>query len=151
MGMKVVLDENFQFKATTGPMQRKVGKARAKVEAGVDVQLEPKLGFVVGPFEYRIGKATIDNSGTGLEWVAWRMDGAKFFQENTPDLIVIAQVPKGTQEVKVQAKIKASRYFNYLPAPVQDAVRQLAGRLFKPFRDGLPITDEKLYDLTPVL
>ena len=77
----------------------------------------------------------------------WRLDGAEFFQENRPELVVIAQVPKGAVEFKITAALQAYRYFNTGAADWQDAILGLPSRLVSFFKDGAPVGDAKEYDL----
>ncbi len=88
-----------------------------------------------------------------MNWVAWRLDGAEFFQENQPDFVIVLQVPKETQTVKVSAALQAYRYFNFASAGVRAAVKQLSSKLKGYFEGGLPVRDETNppWDLTPVL
>ena len=100
---------------------------------------------------YNVKKAKIDHSAIGLEKVFWRLDGAEFFQESDFPLVVVLQVPKETKEVKVAAVMQASRYFAFLSADLQDAVSELGRRFRTFFEAGIPIQDQKLWDITPCL
>ena len=144
--LEVSLDEKFEFSAKAAV---DVGAAKAGAAATLDGGAGFKL--VAGPFEYRLVKAKIDHSGTGLEWVSWRLDGAELFQENRPDLVVIVQVPRATTEFTIRAVMQVSRYFNFAAAELQEAIKALPGRIAAFFRDGAPLGDKKEYDLTEQL
>jgi hypothetical protein len=141
--LEVSLDEKFEFAAQVAA---NVGVAKERVI--VDVGAAAGLKIVAGPFNYRVAKAQIDNSGTGLDWVFWRLDGAEFFQENRPDLVVIAQVPKETSEFKIDAAMQAYRYFNFAAADLQEAIKELPSLIVSFFKAGAPLSDRKQYDLS---
>ena len=146
--IEVTLNEKLEFEAKTGLLEGALGPAGAKASAEVGAVAKAGAGAVLGPFRYRIKKAKIDHSATGLEWVFWRIDGAEFFQEDSPELVVIAQVPKITKTVTVKAELQASRYFSYGAAPWQDAVKQIPALLRGFFENGMPLRDEKPWDIT---
>ncbi len=102
----------------------------------------------MGPFVYDVKKAKIEHSAAGLEKVFWRLDGAEFFQESDFPLVVVLQVPKDTKEVKVAAVMQASRYFSFLSADLQDAVKELGERFRNFFKAGIPIQDQHMWDIT---
>jgi hypothetical protein len=147
-GLTLTLGENLEFQAKGALGHEAIGKA----DASVDVKGAAKLGVVAGPFQYRFVRAKIDHTSTGMEWVFWRLDGEEFFQENTPDLVVIARVPAAAKELRVEAELRACRYFQYATADLKDVVDRLVDRLRKFFRDeGLAIGDRKEYNLTELL
>jgi hypothetical protein len=146
------LDEKLEFKADAGDaLQGAAGDASGSLKAGVGAVVNAGAGAVFGPFEYRIKRARIDHSATGMEWVFWRIDGAEFFEDDTPELVVIVQVPKETRKVTVRAALQASRYFKTGSAPWQEVVRRIPATLFGWFDQGMPLRDEKPWDLTPSL
>jgi len=150
-GLQLRLDENFEFAAATTPLHVDAGIAGARAQAAVDAKLAPSLGLVAGPFTYRIKRAKIDHTPVGMETIRWRIEGAEFFEDDAPTLVVILQVPRETRSVTVVAALEASRYFAYASAPLQDAVRQLAARLRQFFERGLPRDDQASWDITPSL
>lgn len=149
--LEVSLDENFEFKAKAATPELQADLAEGKIGGGVEVKYAGGMGLVVGPFVYRLKRAKIDHTPTGMQKVFWRLDGAEFFQENNPAIVVITQIPKETKEVKVAAAMQAYRYFNYASAGLQQAVEELVKSLKRFFKDGLPIRDEKTWDITPRL
>jgi hypothetical protein len=149
--LEIKLNENLEFEASTGELKLPGNGGSAKLNADVGAVAKAGAGAVFGPFEYRIKKARIDHSATGMEWVFWRLDGAKFFQEDTPELVVIAQVPKTTKTVIVKAELQASRYFNTGAAPWQTVIRRIPRALLNFFEKGMPLADGKLWDITPSL
>lgn len=149
--LEVRLDENFEFSAKSGKLEAELLGAGGKLDAGVDVKAAAGMGVVAGPFVYSIRKAKIEHTPTGMESVFWRLDGPEFFQENDPPIVVIAQVPIETKEVKIAAAMQAYRHFNYLSAPLQDAIKELPKALRGFFKGGLPLRDEASWDITPRL
>jgi hypothetical protein len=144
--LEVSLDEKFEFSAKAA-----ADVALAKAGASADVGGAAGLKIVAGPFNYRIARAKIDNSGTGLDWVFWRMDGLEFFQEDRPEFIVILQVPREATDFKIKAAMQASRFFNFAAANVQDAIKALPAKLMSFFGAGAPLGDQKNWDLTEKL
>jgi hypothetical protein len=149
--LEVRLDENFEFAARTGPLEGKLGQTGGKIDASADAKAATRLGLVAGPFVYRIKKAKIQHTTTGAERVFWRLDGAEFFQEDAPALIIIAQVPKEIKEVKIDANMLAYRYFNLASATLQQAIKELPELIRNFFMGGLPIGKPASWDITPVL
>jgi hypothetical protein len=150
-GLEVQFNENFELTAKTGVVGGKVGTGEAKADVGVDGVTKGGFGMVLGPFKYAIKRAKIDHNSTGLEWVFWRLDGAEFSQEDAPDLIVIAQVPKELHEVNILARLQAYHSFNFSAAGINSAISNLPKVLREYFKGGAPLYDEKPWDLTPVL
>ncbi len=145
--IEVRLDENFEFSAKPPALDAGAGK----INASADVKAAAGLGFVAGPFVYSLKRVQIDHNSTGLDWVLWRLDGAEFFQENPPDLVVIAQVPAAAGRLQVAAAMKVYRYFNFAAANLQRAVAQLPEAIRNFFHGGMPIADSRTYDLTQLL
>jgi hypothetical protein len=137
--LDVRLNENFQFSAQASPQKVTSAIGSVGAGAGIDAKGAGSMGLVVGPFTYSIKKAQIDHTPVGMEMVRWRIEGAKFFQEDSPELIVVVQVPKGTGEVDVAAALEARRYFNYGAAGLQDVVKRLTEKFRKFFEDGMPL------------
>ncbi|HLI09687.1 MAG TPA: hypothetical protein VKV40_24205 [Ktedonobacteraceae bacterium] len=149
--VEVRLNEQFEFSAETETLAADVGVARASAGAGVGAKEAVGLGAVIGPFVYHLKKARIDHTPVGMEKVRWRLDGAEFFQEDDPPLIVILQVPKETQAVTVAAAMQAYRYFSFASAGLQQAVKQLPAAMRNFFNGGMPVYREASWDITPRL
>ncbi len=96
-------------------------------------------------------KAQIDHTPVGMEKVRWRIDGAEFFGEDSPEPIVILQVPTATREVTITAALEASRYFNYASASLQDAIRELGASMRQFFRQGAPLQSTATWDISASL
>jgi len=146
--LEVGLDENLDFSAKSGSLAAQAGGAQLAASAGAAAKLSTGLNLKMGPFVYNVKRAEIEHSAAGLEKVFWRLNGAEFFQESDFPLVVVLQVPKETKEVKVAAVMQASRYFSFLTADWQDAVRELRDRLRNFFEAGTPIQDKQMWDIT---
>jgi hypothetical protein len=151
MSLEFRLNESLEFEAGTGKLAAAVGPASASGSADVDAKITAGAGAVFGPFQYNVKQAKIDHSAPGLEWVFWRLDGTEFFQEDAPELITILQVPKALQRCTIRAELQAYRYFNFAAAPLQAAVAQIPAMLRRFFEEGMPLRDEKHWDITPGL
>ena len=101
----------------------------------------------VGPLAVRMVAARVDHTAEGLEKVFWRLDGAEFFEENQPELVVVLQVPKGVETFDVVGVLQAYRRFNLFPAGLQAAVRQLPEALRVFFSGGAPLSAQTTYAL----
>jgi hypothetical protein len=113
---------------------------RARASVGADVG--------VGPVAFRAVKARIEHTAPGLERVFWRLDGAQFFQENQPELVLVLQVPRSVEHASVVGVLQAYRRFNLFPAGLQAAIRQLPEALRVYLQNGAPLADQRTYGLT---
>ncbi|NUR69726.1 MAG: hypothetical protein HOU81_02810 [Hamadaea sp.] len=119
------------------------GKAQADAGASVDVAL--------APVRFRMTAARVDHTAEGLEKVFWRLDGAEFFAEDPPQLVIILQVPRGVESVQMRAVMRAYRRFTFFPAGLQSMIRELPSALRAFFSQGAPVGDTRSYDLTPAV
>lgn len=149
--IEVGMDGNFEFSAQGAIDQVNLGVVGGQASAGIDAKLAAGTGAVIGPFVYRIKRAKIDHTAIGLEEVFWRLDGAEFFQEDDPPLIVIMQVPKETQAVNITAQLQVYRYFHFLGAELQEMIRELPRAIRDFFTGGMPIRRDASWDITPRL
>jgi hypothetical protein len=148
---EVGIDEGFQFAAHASP-KVEVGLAGATASAKADVNGATGAKLVAGPFHYRIRRARIDHSDTGLGRVFWRIDGDACLEEGAPAIVVVAQLPKRAgRPVKVEVAVQASRFFSYARASLKDVVAGLPDRIRRFFQGGAPVRATASYDLTPRL
>jgi hypothetical protein len=115
---------------------------------GADAGLKVDLGIT--PMRHRMVAARVDHSAEGMAKVFWRLDGAEFFQENSPQLVVILQVPKAANGVDLRAVARAYRRFNLFPAGLQSIILELPEALRTFFRRGAPIQAVTRYDLSSI-
>lgn len=144
------IGENFEFEAATPEidLQTPAGP-KVKASAGVTAKAAGNLGLIAGPFVYSVKKAQINHSGIGSEKVFWKLDGAEFFQEDEPTLIVVLQVPKEVKQVRIAAALQAYHHFNLWAASLSSVIDYFGKRLANFFRQGAPIRDEQMWDITP--
>jgi hypothetical protein len=149
--LEIGIDENFEFSVYTGNLAGQLGAPGGELNLGADVKTAAGMGMVAGPFMYRIKRAAIDHTPVGMAKVFWRLDGPELFEENTPPLVVVAQVPKETKEVTVSAEMQAYRHRNYLSTDIRDFLGELP-RIYKNFLTaGVPIRAETSWDISPRL
>ncbi len=146
-GLELNFNESFVLEAKPLPIVAPAGK----IEVGVDGVANGGFGAVLGPFHYRVTRAKIDHNATGMEWVFWRIDGSEYFREITPELVIVAQVPKETEMVTMQARLQAYHDFNFASAGLKDLIGELPRVLRNYIKDGAPLADKKSWNLTPVL
>jgi hypothetical protein len=147
--VEVRLDENFELSATAMTTETHLGYVSAKTEAGLTVKQAAGLGMVLGPFSYHLTRTQIDHTPIGYEKVRWTLDGAEFFQQDAPELIVIVQIPIAVKQLKVEAAMQAYRYFSLLPSNLQRAIDDFPEWIQRFLRAGLPVPGEAVWDLTP--
>ncbi|WP_433043978.1 hypothetical protein [Dactylosporangium sp. CS-033363] len=145
--LNVGVGADGHFSVRTGELPLPGGSAggAAAAQIGAAVRLD------IVPVRFRMAKAKVNHTAEGLEKVFWRLDGAEFFAENPPQMIVILQVPRATQEVRVVAAMRAYRRLMLLPAGLQTMIRQLPEALRTFFAQGAPIGATADYDLTPIV
>lgn len=140
------IGEDFEFEA------KGEGEAGgAKVAGGVDVKAAAGAGFTAGPFTYTLKKAKLDHTGSGTEKVFWSLDGAEFFEEEEPVLVVVLRLPLAVDHLSIAAALQASHEFRPLATNVGAFLELLGDRLANFFRKGAPAADKKVWDLTPRL
>jgi hypothetical protein len=147
-GLEVQIGENFEFEVASGKIDVQLGGAQAKVEAGVEAKAAAKMGLVAGPFKYSVKKAELEHSPAGTEKVFWRLSEARFFETDDPTFIVVLQVPKGVEQVKIAAAMQAYHSFNMWAANLSDVLGYFGERVANFFRKGAPIPDQKVWDIS---
>ena len=138
--LELRIGENFEFEPTLPKLP--VGTASVEAKAAA------KLGFVAGPFTYRLRRAQVDHSPAGSSTVFWSLEGSEFFQENDVDLIVILQIPREVTQVKIAAAMQAYHSFRLLSATLGEAVAYLGHRLTNFFKSGAPVQDTAVWDIS---
>jgi len=144
--LEVGIDGNFEFSAKTSILGVDLGTAELSLGGGAKTNVEAGVGLVLGPFTYRLKKVILDHTSIGLQRVFWRIEGTEFFQEDDPQLIVIAQLPKQTRELQVIAIMQAYRYFNFASANLQEKIKKIPEALRNFFEQGAPIEDRASWD-----
>jgi hypothetical protein len=152
-GIKFGLGSDLKFNVAGGvdkislPETIPLVNASAEGKLGVNAELAPKLGLIAGPYSYTFKRAVIDASGQGTERIFWTLADRDMLREQSPKFVVILQVPKGVNQVKVTAALRAYPVL-FLP---QALVRLLSG-LSPKIRDfltkGGPTKDDYVYDIS---
>ncbi len=137
--VSITSDLEFQAEVPAVP----VGPVTASAAAGA--QAAGRLTLGIGPFQYRLRRAVIETSPPGLEKVFWRFDGTKILQDESPRLIVIAQVPTRTENVDIDAALQAYRNYNFLADRTRNTIEQLPRILAGFFKNGAPMRAEAHY------
>ena len=152
--LTVGVNENFELEVKTGAidLQTPDGQRKAHMQAGVDGVADGGFKLVIGPFEYTIKRAKIEHTDTNNVAVFWRIVGAEFFQEDRPEFIVVAQVPKKTKTVTIAPRLQAYRSLNGWSATFQLLSKNLPMSLREYFKGGAPIVhDPGPWDITSLL
>jgi hypothetical protein len=126
----------------------------APVPVGAEAQAAARVGGGLGVrtnYEWRLKRARIDHTETGLARVFWRIDGAEFFAEDVPTPIVVIRVPRPAGELRVAAALQVYRHISLLNASMQQRILGLPRRLKDFFTGGSPLRDEVAWDLGSLL
>jgi hypothetical protein len=146
--LQLGINENFELEAETGKVEAGVGSAKAKGEAGVGGQAKGGLDLAVGPFTYTWKKAKVEHSPAGTEKVFWRLDGAEFFQEDAPNFIVVLQVPNAVNQVQIAAALQAYHQPNIGAMGPGEFLNYFTQRLRNFFKQGAPVPDKQVWDIS---
>lgn len=152
--LTVGVNENFELEVQTGAVGLKTpdGQRKVHTQAGVDGAASGGFKLVIGPFEYAIKRAKIEHTDVNNVAVFWRIVGAEFFQEDRPEFIVVAQVPKKTKTVTIAPRLQAYRNFNTWSATFQQLSKNLPMAIREYFQGGAPIVhDPGPWDITSLL
>jgi len=149
--LELRIGENFEFEAASEDLALQAGELKATGKASVDAKVAGNVGLLAGPFTYRLKRAQVDHSPVGTEKVFWTLDGAEFFQEDDPTLIAILQVPLTVDEVKIAAALQAYHQFSLLAGTLGEVINYLRQRLATFFRQGAPVQDTQVWDISPSL
>jgi hypothetical protein len=138
---KLGLDAELEFEAKTSTINTLVPTAGGQVDSsgGLTADNVSRLGLLSLPFEYRLRAEQIENSGTNAAQAYWMVSGGQFFQENLPKFIVVLQVPKDVQTVRVTAALQAYTEITLSSDELQDS----RDKLVRFFRAGAPVEDLK--------
>lgn len=150
--IRIGIDGNFEFEAKGSNIEAQLGNVEGKINAGVGANASAKLGFAFGPYVCTVKKATIYHTAKGMERVFWRLDGAELFEEDSPELVVVAQIPKKTKTFLIEAKLQAYHSFKFATSNLRQLVSNLPQGLRAYIQGGIPTKpDEKVWDVTGCL
>jgi hypothetical protein len=145
------IGESFDFEAVTEKLEAQTGVANVKASAGVEARQAAHLGVVAGPFTYRMKRAILDHSPAGTEKVFWRVSGADFFATDDPTIVVVAQVPRQTKELRIAAALQVYHHPNLRAAGVARLAEYLRERVATFLKKGAPLQDVAEWDASTAL
>ncbi|HEX3763076.1 MAG TPA: hypothetical protein VHW23_30475 [Kofleriaceae bacterium] len=137
--LRVGIDERLQFSVDAGE------PAHAAAGAG------GRLGFVAGPFNYRVRKAVIERGPLPSERVFWRISETELLSEAPPELIAVIAVPRDTAELRIAAALQAYASGAVLTMTLGRFLAYLGSKLRQFFASGAPVQSTRVWDLTPRL
>ncbi|MDZ8030069.1 MAG: hypothetical protein RMY64_04850 [Nostoc sp. DedQUE08] len=150
--IEICIGENLEFEATTGQINLQAEEAKVTTNIGANLNIKSNFGLTLEPFTYSLKTAQITHNNPGDSQVMWRIDGAEFFQDNHPTLIVVLQVPKSVQQVKIDAALQAYHHPNFWTAEIEnlgDLMRIFSSKARTFFEKGAPIKYSETWNITP--
>ncbi|MDJ0695366.1 hypothetical protein [Mastigocoleus sp. MO_188.B34] len=152
--IEISIGGNMEFEANTGQLNLQAGEAQVTTNAGAKAKLGSNFGLISEFSPCSLKADQIDHTDPGDSQVFWRINGAEFFQEDKPNLMVILQIPKSVQQVKIDAALQAYHRPNFwttVMGNLGDLMRFLSnkGRTF--YEKGAPIKDITTWDISPNL
>jgi hypothetical protein len=145
-GLKVGLNENFEFKVDPLQAAPQLQKLELPVKAAVQLKTAGQAGLIFGPFEYDIKRPKILSQGQGGVKVYWRMESEENITQERPHLGVVLQVPKEVSRVDVNGVLKALPTFHFFTANVRHVVELMSRPGGNFFRKGAPVTHDMPWD-----
>jgi hypothetical protein len=139
MKLEVGVTEGLEFRTPRLDVGLLAGDASGKLAAGA--------GFVFPPREYAIKRARIVSRGQDDCEIFWRLDDAKFFEDDTPRLGVILKVPPGVEPVRAAGMLAAYRSFRLLSASLGEIMDYMSERVRGFFEHGAPLVDRGEWEL----
>ncbi|MBD2301801.1 hypothetical protein [Nostoc sp. FACHB-190] len=149
--VEICIGQNLEFEPTTGQLNLQAGEAQIDINAGANANLKSSFGLTLEPFTYSLKTAQITHNDPGDSQVIWRIDGAEFFQENHPTLIVVLQIPKSVQQIKIDAVLQAYHRANFWTAEIEnldDLMRIFSNKARSFFEKGAPIKHSETWDIS---
>jgi hypothetical protein len=155
--IELKLGQNLDFEASAKLPELPAAVAAAATAAGLPATLNANTGLnikdavsvgaVVGPYTYTLRKAELDHRGEGTEKVWWKIDGADFFQDGEPVFVVVLQIPKGIQTVKVAAAMQGYLKFDWASG-LTAAVTYIGDQLRRFLQSGAPVPAKQEWEFT---
>ena len=147
--LSVGIDEGMQFSVAAGSRAAAPGGDAAGAQ--VAAHAGAKLGFVAGPFVYRVRKAVIERGTLPSERVFWRISETETLSEAPPELIAVIAVPDETRELRIAAALQAYASGAVLTMTLGGFLKYLGNKLAQFFTSGAPARSTQVWDLTPRL
>lgn len=150
-GASLKVGENFELEVATPELDLKAGKAKAKGTAGVDLGASGGFSLALGPFAYDLKKLELEHTDLGNSKVFWKVFTAKYLHTERPQFIVVFQVPRTVQELKVAAAMQAYHQFDAGAAGLTQVFKVFRDKVANFFRQGAPLQDTAVWELTEKL
>jgi hypothetical protein len=145
--LSIGIDEGLQFSVKGGAGDPHTAAASGHVAA----QATGKLGFVAGPFTYRVRKAIVERGTLPSERVFWRISETEKLSETPPELIAVIAVPAATRALTIAAALQAYASGAVLTMTLGGFLAYLGGKLKQFFTSGAPVLSTRVWDMTPRL
>lgn len=136
--LEVGVNANCQFAAKVHDLDVKSEHAGFKLEAAAEAHGQGSAGFLIGPLSYSVKRAIINHRGTGKEWARWEISGTLLNKGDDPRLMIIVQVPKDCEHLKVRGQLLASRYLSLANYRLREVITHLSETLRRFFEGGAP-------------
>ena len=145
--LSIGIDEGLQFSVKAGG-----GAPHGNAAGGhVAAQAGGKLGFVAGPFLYRVRKAVVERGTLPSERVFWRISETEKLSEAPPELIAVIAVPVATRQLRIAAALQAYASGAVLTMTLGNFLAYLGHKLARFFTSGAPVLSTQVWDMTPRL
>ena len=148
--LTIGIDEGLQF-SVKGSAGDPSSAGRAAAAGHVAAQAGAKLGFVAGPFTYRVRKAIVERGTLPSERVFWRISETEKLSEAPPELIAVIAVPAATRSLTIAAALQAYASGAVLTMTLGGFLAYLGGKLKQFFSSGAPVLSTRVWDMTPRL
>ncbi|MBI5298225.1 MAG: hypothetical protein HY869_22330 [Chloroflexi bacterium] len=145
-GLKVGLNENFEFDVDPLQAAPQLKKLDLPAEAAIKLKAAGRAGLIFGPFEYDIKRPRILSSGQGGVKVYWRMESESEVLYERPHLGVVLQVPKNVTRVDVNGVLKALPTLHLFTADIHNVAGLMSSLAGNFFRKGAPVTHDMPWD-----
>ena len=146
--LEVGVKANGEFAAKLAPTDVQVGQGAFKIGADLVADAGARTGFVIGPWSYSVRRAVINHRGIGREWARWEIGNTMLHKGDDPRLMLIVQVPKDTQHLKVRGQLLAKRRFSLANYRLIEALKNLPDTFHRWFEGGTPFHSTKEWDVT---
>ncbi|HLW03737.1 MAG TPA: hypothetical protein VKT82_34135 [Ktedonobacterales bacterium] len=140
------LDEGLGFRAELQPIEAAYQPLSGAAQAKLALEASGGIRLVVGPFSYRVARATVLATGRGNSIVSWKLAGYDVVQREEPSLAVVLRVPKGFQEIRARGWLAAYHKFDFLGSNLTDWAGRFSEKVRSFFSNGLPIEDAKIWN-----
>jgi hypothetical protein len=149
--LSIGIDEGLQFSVRGSAGDPRSPAAPAAAAGHVAAQAGARLGFVAGPFTYRVRKAIVERGTLPSERVFWRISETEKLSEAPPELIAVIAVPAATRALTVAAALQAYASGAVLTMTLGGFLAYLGSKLKQFFSSGAPVLSTRVWDLTPRL